>query len=142
MMICEEFMARDQYQQTGVACLRTWTDDQRRTGAIPCATADSADKVVAVGSPRGTIDMDFLKDVHLREVSIHGAHHPKTPNDDHIYYRWTKTRERALVLRLMAAGRLPLSHLITHEFAPHECQQVYRMLADDPKDVLGVLFGW
>ena len=87
-------------------------------------------KVVAVGSPRGT------------EVSIHGAHQPKTPNDDHIYYRWTKTRERALVMRLMAAGRLPLSHLITHEFAADECQQVYTMLADDPKDVLGVLFGW
>ena len=99
-------------------------------------------KLVAVGSPRGTVDMDFLQDVHLREVSIHGAHQPKTPEDDHIYYRWTKTRERALVLRLMAAGRLPLSHLITHESVPHECQEVYTMLADDPKDVLGVLFAW
>ena len=98
--------------------------------------------LVAVGSPRGTVDMDFLQDVHLREVSIHGAHQPKTPEDDHIYYRWTKTRERALVLRLMAAGRLPLSHLITHEAVPHECQEVYTMLADDPKDVLGVLFAW
>ncbi|MDP6017821.1 MAG: zinc-binding alcohol dehydrogenase [Candidatus Latescibacteria bacterium] len=99
-------------------------------------------KVVAVGSPRGTVDMDFLRDVHLREVSILGAHQPKTPDDDHIYYRWTKTRERTLALRLMAAGRLPLSHLITHEFAPRECQAVYTMLADSPKDVLGVLFDW
>jgi L-iditol 2-dehydrogenase len=99
-------------------------------------------KFVAVGSPRGTVEMDFLKDIHLREVSILGAHQPKTPDDDHIYYRWTKNRERALVMRLMAAGRLPISHLITHEFDPQECQDVYTMLADDPKDVLGVLCDW
>ena len=86
--------------------------------------------------------MDFLKDVHLREISILGAHQPKTPNDDHIYYRWTKRRERALVMRLMASNRLVVSHLITHEFSPHECQDVYTMLADNPKDVLGVLFDW
>jgi 2-desacetyl-2-hydroxyethyl bacteriochlorophyllide A dehydrogenase len=99
-------------------------------------------RLVAVGSPRGTVEMDFLKDVHLREVSILGAHQPKTPNDDHIYYRWTKARERGLVMRLMASDRLVVSHLITHECSPHECQDVYTMLADNPKDVLGVLFDW
>ncbi|HAA74738.1 TPA: hypothetical protein DCE37_06440 [Candidatus Latescibacteria bacterium] len=99
-------------------------------------------KMVAVGSPRGSVEMDFLKDVHLREVSILGAHQPKTPDTDHIYYRWTKDRERALVMRLMATDRLPVSHLVTHEFAPQDCQDVYTMLADAPKDVLGVLFRW
>ena len=71
-----------------------------------------------------------------------GAHQPKTPNHGHIYYRFTKDRERALVMRLMATGRLPLDQLITHEFAPEECQSVYTMLADNPKNVLGVLFRW
>lgn len=99
-------------------------------------------RMVAVGSPRGTVEMDFLRDVHLREVSILGAHQPKTPDNDHIYYRWTKDRERALVMQLMASGRLPVDHLITHVFAPAECQEVYTMLADNPRDVLGVLFDW
>lgn len=99
-------------------------------------------RFVAVGSPRGSVQMDFLKDIHLREISILGAHQPKTPDNDHIYYRWTKARERALVLRLMATDRLPVSHLITHEFEPAACQDVYTMLADAPRDVLGVLFDW
>ena len=99
-------------------------------------------RLVAVGSPRGSVEMDFLKDIHLREVSILGAHQPKTPNEDHIYYRFGKDRERALVMSLMANGRLPTSHLITHEFDPDDCQQAYTMMADNPKDVLGVLFRW
>jgi L-iditol 2-dehydrogenase len=44
-------------------------------------------KFVAVGSPRSSVEMDFLKDIHLREVSILGTHQPKTPDEDHIYYR-------------------------------------------------------
>ena len=99
-------------------------------------------RLVAVGSPRGTVEMDFLKDIHLREVSILGAIQPRTPNEDHIYYRFTKDRERTLVMDLMAAGRLSVSHLITHEFQPEECQRAYTMMADDPKEVLGVLFRW
>jgi 2-desacetyl-2-hydroxyethyl bacteriochlorophyllide A dehydrogenase len=106
------------------------------------ALACTGGKFVAVGSPRGTVEMDFLKDIHLREITVVGAHQPKTPNDDHIYFRWTKNRERALVMRLMAAGRLPLSHLLTHEFAPQDCQDIYTMLANNPEDVLGVLCDW
>ncbi len=99
-------------------------------------------RLVAVGSPRGSVEMDFFTDIHTREVSILGAHQPKTPNDDHIYYRFTKDRERKLVMDLMAAGRLPISHLITHEIEPSNCQQAYTMMADNPKEVLGVLFRW
>jgi 2-desacetyl-2-hydroxyethyl bacteriochlorophyllide A dehydrogenase len=99
-------------------------------------------RLVAVGSPRGTVEMDFLKDVHLREVSLLGAIQPRTPESDHIYYRWTKARERGLIMRLMAKGRLRLDHLVTHRCAPEECQDIYTMLADDPKEVLGVVFDW
>jgi 2-desacetyl-2-hydroxyethyl bacteriochlorophyllide A dehydrogenase len=99
-------------------------------------------RVVALGSPRGTVEMDFLADVHLREVSILGAIQPKTPNEDHIYYRFAKDRERKLVIRLMANGKLPVEDLITHEAQPEECQDIYTMLADDPKEALGVVFDW
>ena len=99
-------------------------------------------RMVAVGSPRGTVEMDFFTDIHVREVSIFGAHQPKTPKEDHIYYRFHMERERQLVMDLMAAGRLPIAHLITHEFEPDDCQRVYTMLADSPREVLGVLFRW
>ena len=104
--------------------------------------ACTAGRVIALGSPRGTVEMDFLADVHLREVSLLGAIQPKTPNEDHIYYRFTKDRDRKLVLRLMASGKLPVEDLITHEPQPDECQEIYTMLADNPRESLGVVFDW
>ena len=99
-------------------------------------------RLVALGSPRGKVEVSFLPDVHQREVTILGAHQPKTPDDEHIYYPWNKCRDRELVLRLMAAGKLPIEDLITHVAKPAECQTTYDMLADDPTEALGVVFEW
>ncbi len=99
-------------------------------------------RLVALGSPRGKVEVSFLPDVHQREVTILGAHQPKTPDDEHIYYPWNKRRDRELVLRLMAAGKLPIEDLITHVAKPAECQTTYDMLADDPTEALGVVFEW
>jgi len=101
-----------------------------------------AGRVVALGSPRGTVEMNFLDEVHLREVSILGAIHPHTPDVGNVYFRWTKGRERDLLLRLMSAGRLPAAELLTHMVKPEECMEVYTMLADRPERVLGVVFSW
>lgn len=102
----------------------------------------TAGRLVALGSPRGRVEVSFLPDVHLREVQILGAIQPKTPDDDHIYYRWTKQRDRDLVLRLMALGKLPIEDLITHTAKPEQCQSIYDMLANNPQNVLGVIFEW
>lgn len=99
-------------------------------------------RLVALGSPRGKVAVSFLPDVHQREVTILGAHQPKTPDDAHIYYPWNKSRDRDLVLRLMAAGKLPIKDLITHVAKPAHCQTTYDMLADDPTEALGVVFEW
>ena len=99
-------------------------------------------RLVALGSPRGKVAVSFLPDVHQREVTILGAHQPKTPDDAHIYYPWNKSRDRDLVLRLMAAGKLPIEDLITHVAKPAHCQITYDMLADDPTEALGVVFEW
>jgi len=104
--------------------------------------ACAAGRVVAVGSPRGTVEFNFLDEVHLREVSILGAIHPLTPEQDHLYYRWTKDRERKLLLKLMAEGRLSVEDLITHVEKPEDCQAVYSRLVDHPQGTLGVLFDW
>ena len=101
-----------------------------------------AGRLVAVGSPRGTVEFDFMHEVHLREVSILGALQPRTPEEDHIYFRWTKRRERTFLLSLMAEGRLPVEDLITSVEKPEDCQQVYDRLADNPQKDLALLFEW
>ena len=55
---------------------------------------------------------------------------------------WNKTRDRDLVLRLMASGKLPIEDLITHVANPADCQTTYDMLADSPQEALGVVFAW
>lgn len=105
--------------------------------------ASTAGRVVSLGSPRGTVqNMDFFTDVHLREVAILGAIQPRTPQRDHIYYRWTMDRERSMLLDLMAEGQLPVEDLVTHVAKPEQCQEIYTMLADKPERALGVLFEW
>ena len=103
-----------------------------------------AGRFVALGSPRGTVEFNFLDELHLREVSMLGAIQPRTPEQDHIYFRWTKERERTLLLRLMAEGNLPSEDLATHVAKPEQCQDIYTMLADRPGEAqaLGVLFDW
>lgn len=99
-------------------------------------------RLLALGSPRGSVEVSFFAEVHLREVTVLGAHQPKTPDEADLYYPWSKRRDRDLVLRLMNEGKLPIEDLITHEADPADCQSVYDMLADDPRDVLGVVFDW
>jgi 2-desacetyl-2-hydroxyethyl bacteriochlorophyllide A dehydrogenase len=115
-----------------------------KPAAYPLAVklACTAGRVVALGSPRGTVEMSFFEDVHLRELDLIGAHQPKTPEQDHIYYRWNKPRDRGLVLDLMARGRLPVTDLITHRAGSEDCQAIYDMLADRPQEALGVVFQW
>jgi L-iditol 2-dehydrogenase len=104
--------------------------------------AATCGRVVALGSPRGNVDFNFLDDVHAREVSILGAYHPLTPIRTHRYYPWTMERERSLLIALMASGRLCLKNLITHTFRPAECNEVYNMLADPNPPAIGVVFDW
>jgi threonine dehydrogenase-like Zn-dependent dehydrogenase len=101
-----------------------------------------AGRLVALGSPRGTVEFNFLDEVHLREVSILGAIQPRTPEQDHIYFHWTKDRERNLILRLLREGRMTAEDLITHVAKPEQCLDIYTMLADKPERVLGVVFEW
>ena len=104
--------------------------------------ACTAGRIVALGSPRTEVEMDFFADVHMREVSILGAFQPMTPDADHTHYHWAKGRDRNLVMRLMSSGKLPLEDLITHVAKPDQCHEIYPMLADSPKDTLGVIFDW
>jgi 2-desacetyl-2-hydroxyethyl bacteriochlorophyllide A dehydrogenase len=99
-------------------------------------------RFVALGSPRGSVEVSFLPDIHLREITVFGAHQPKTPDSRNIYYPWTKERDRDFILQLMAQGKLPIEDLITHCAKPADCQDIYTMLADHPDEALGVVFEW
>jgi len=140
---CEDVAAqvRELCQEDGVDAVIEATGNP---GVYPMAAslARTAGRLVALGSPRGTVEMDFMRDVHLREVDIIGAIQPLTPESDHLYYRWTKNRDRELLLQMMARGRLRVADLISHRVRPEACQRTYEMLAETPREALGVVFEW
>ena len=47
-----------------------------------------------------------------------------------------------MLLELMARGELEIRDLIAHRFEPEQCQQAYEMLAERPREALGVVFEW
>ncbi len=115
-----------------------------RTAVYPLAVrlARMGGRLLALGSPRGSVEMDFFSEVHEREVDIVGAHQPKTPRQAHIYYPWSQQRDRGLLLQLMQQGRLPVADLISHRARPEDCQDIYQMLAQRPQEGMGVVFDW
>jgi 2-desacetyl-2-hydroxyethyl bacteriochlorophyllide A dehydrogenase len=55
---------------------------------------------------------------------------------------WTQPRIDALFFHLVGAGSFDLDGLITHEFAPSECEAAYRLANEQRDIVIGLLFNW
>lgn len=55
------------------------------------------------------------------------------------YVRWTEQRNLAEVVRLLAAGRLPVADLVTHRFPVTEAPEAYGVLADPATPSLAIL---
>ena len=95
--------------------------------------AGDGGRVVLLGSPRGTVEIDPYGAVHHKGVSLIGAHarvsgHPYTIQDP-----WTRARNLDLVLRLFADGSLLSEGLISHRVAPDEVGETYEMLVESPE---------
>lgn len=99
-------------------------------------------QMVALGSPRAPVEINFYKGIHQREIEMVGAYVGVTPTQDHPYYRHTKARDRKLLLDLIAQGRLSARDLITHRWRPDNSQAMYEMLHHEPGASLGVVFDW
>ena len=104
--------------------------------------AGDGGRVVLLGSPRGTAEIDLYRAIHHKGVSLIGAHarvsgHPYTIRDP-----WTRERNLDLVLSLFADGSLLSEGLISHRVQPDDVGETYEMLVERPRDFLGVLIEW
>ncbi len=104
-------------------------------------TADYA-RVVLLGSPRGTVQIDPYTSIHRPGVTIVGAHERTAPRQESIFSTWTPQRNLDLVLRLLAIGDLRVAPLISHQAPAATAPQVFAQLVQQPSDFLGVLLDW
>ena len=100
-------------------------------------------RVVALGSTRGVVErLDLYEQIHRRGLTVIGAHastHPAQPNAAN---RWTEPANRALTLRLIAAGDLPVERLISHRVPAERAPEMFQLLAERRQDAMGVVLLW
>jgi threonine dehydrogenase-like Zn-dependent dehydrogenase len=55
---------------------------------------------------------------------------------------WTRDEAVALFFDYLLQGRMQVSDLVTHRYAPREAPAVYRELVSDRSNVMGAIFDW
>jgi threonine dehydrogenase-like Zn-dependent dehydrogenase len=106
------------------------------------ARAASQGRVVLLASTRGVTETNFYRDVHRKGLTVLGAHANTVPPHDSSPGFWTLRDDTALVLRLLAAGRLRVEPLISEIAPAEEAPRLYEQLGSWRKDALGMLLRW
>jgi threonine dehydrogenase-like Zn-dependent dehydrogenase len=101
-----------------------------------------AGRVVVVGSLTGTATISLYEELQLKELTIIGAHQPKAPPFWHPAAPWTHAANRRSFLDLLAAGRLRVDHLISHDVPAAAAPELFEQMAQGPRGWLGVIFRW
>ena len=100
-------------------------------------------RIVIVSSPlTPTHEFDFHDLCNSPSLTIIGAHnfsHPPQATPDN---PWTMQRDTDLFFDLLAAGRLKVSHLISHREPVENAPALYQMLLEDRGSAMGVILTW
>lgn len=99
-------------------------------------------KVILLGSPRGTVELDLYTEVHRYGISLIGAHVATSPSIETDSNPWTIINNQKFILELIRRNSLQIEPLITHEREPNEAEQIYKGLANEKEKFLGVVFDW
>jgi L-iditol 2-dehydrogenase len=113
------------------------------TAILQTAMECAADRgsVVLTGSPPGTATIRLKEELLRKELTLTGTYESGL-NTSHVYWRWTRQRNRRACLRLMASGQLDLSHLLTHVVPASEAGATYEMILRGGTGWLGIAFKW
>jgi predicted dehydrogenase len=146
--------------ESAVEAVRALTDGRGVDCAIVAAAAKSAapaQHALAICRDRGRIcvvgavGMEFpWNDMYLKEIQLYmsraygpgsyDAGYEKQGRDYPLpYVRWTENRNMEEFLRLLAAGRVDVRPLITHEFALEDASKAYDTILDGSTGSLAVL---
>jgi threonine dehydrogenase-like Zn-dependent dehydrogenase len=111
--------------------------------ALPQILDAAADRgsIMLTGSPSGVSSIRLREDILRKELTITGTYESQMTTP-HPYWQWTRDRNRATILRLLADDELQLSHLISQVVPAAKAPDLYANLLKYPDDYLGVVFDW
>jgi 2-desacetyl-2-hydroxyethyl bacteriochlorophyllide A dehydrogenase len=93
-------------------------------------------RVVILGDTGYPRQQCLTSDVMTKGLTVVATH------DHHDRGGWTQRRIDALFFDHVGTGRFPLEGLITHEFAPADCEAAYALASNQREQAIGVLFDW
>ncbi|MCM3657614.1 zinc-binding alcohol dehydrogenase [Agromyces mediolanus] len=100
-------------------------------------------RVVLLGSTRGAVpDFSPYDDIHLKGLTVVGAHVSTSPRQATARDKWTEAENRRVLLELIAEGRLDVASLVTDTVGPHQASAAFDDLADRPAEHLGIAIDW
>ncbi|MFO1446984.1 MAG: zinc-binding dehydrogenase [Opitutaceae bacterium] len=107
--------------------------------ALECA-ADRG-TVVLTGSPPGTATITLKEQLLRKEITLTGTYESGL-NEGHVYWTWTRARNRRASLRLLGSGELRLKHLLTHVVPAAQAPEVYQQVLRGSAGWMGIVFMW
>ncbi len=99
-------------------------------------------KMVILGSPRGSVEVDFHNEVHLLGLQIIGAHNSMhVPVETHAN-QWTLARDLELFFDLLRTGRMSVDGLVSHTYPWKDAPQAYELLNARRGDTMCLMLDW
>jgi L-iditol 2-dehydrogenase len=100
-------------------------------------------RVILLGSTRELVDgFDPYAEVHLKGLTVLGAHVSTTPAIATVRDRWTEAANRRVLLELMDREELDVDALISDRLTPDQAPAAFAELAAHPQAHLGVVIDW
>lgn len=100
-------------------------------------------QVVLLGSPRGLAEVNLYRYVHVRGISLVGAHERmQRMLSRNRAGRWDRVANSRFVVQCIRNGALKVEPLITDIFVPDRINEAYDKLKSSKEDTLGVLIDW
>ena len=99
-------------------------------------------RVVLLASTRGETTVNFYEGVHLNGLVLLGAHSGVRPEVESRPGTWSWRDDGTAFLRLLAAGRLEVSPLVTHQLPGERAVEAYARRKAWDNEPIGVLLQW
>ncbi len=100
-------------------------------------------QVILLGSPRGMVQLNLYSYVHVKGITILGAHERmQRMNTKNRGGKWDRIANTNFVIEAIKDGRLVVSPLITDIIKPIEAANMYKTLLEGNKHSLGIVVDW
>lgn len=99
-------------------------------------------KLILLGSPHQSVNMNFYTDIHCRQISVIGAHENGSPLNPSHHCPWTKKKNIELSLALISEGRINPELYVTDRIPADQAAELYSKIAGRDPRILGAILDW